>query len=361
MSRSRRGKMPGEFAAIARYFAPLATHPGAFRLKDDLAWLAPRCGRRLVLKSDVVVVGVHTLPGDSPALIARKALRVNLSDLAAKGARPIGYMLALALPHETDAAWLAGFAAGLRRDQAEFGLPLLGGDMTRTPGPATVAITVLGEAPPGPPLLRSGAGIGDGVYVSGTIGDAALGLLALKGGLKQVHTRHRRFLERRYHLPEPRLALGRRVAPLASAAMDISDGLVADLGHICRSSGCGAEIELGAVPVSPAAAAAGGRPVERSGSGRSRSNSPSATSTRSCWLTNTGRTPVASASPSSSCGAGCCCSQRRTSELVMPVLPKVTRWRSACCSARVNWLAMESRRACPWPSARASFSRRKTR
>lgn len=259
MARRRRATMPGEFAAIARYFAPLATHPGAFGLKDDLAWLAPRAGRRLVLKTDAIVVGVHTLPGDDPALIARKALRVNLSDLAGKGARPLGYLLALALPASTGANWLARFAAGLRRDQAEFGISLLGGDTTRTPGPATIAITAVGEALPGRPLLRAGARIGDGIYVSGTIGDAALGLLVLRGKLPRLAAGHRRFLARRYHLPEPRLALGAAVGRIAGAAMDISDGLVADLGHICAASGCGAEIELAAVPASPAAKAAGER------------------------------------------------------------------------------------------------------
>jgi thiamine-monophosphate kinase len=253
------GLMPGEFAAIARYFAPLATHPGAFGLKDDLAWVAPRFGRRLVFKTDAVVVGVHTLPGDPPDLIARKALRVNLSDLAGKGARPLGYMLALVLPAATKEAWLARFAAGLAADQKEFGVPLLGGDLTRTPGPPTISITAIGEARAGRPLLRGGARRDDGVFVSGTIGDAALGLLALKGKLRGVAPAHRRFLAQRYHLPEPRLALGREIARLASAAMDISDGLVADLGHICAASGCGAEIDLAAVPASAAAKAAGAR------------------------------------------------------------------------------------------------------
>lgn len=256
---ARRARMPGEFAAIARYFAPLATHPGAFGLEDDLAWLAPSAKRRLVLKTDAVVVGVHTFADDAPDLIARKALRVNLSDLAGKGARPLGYLLALVLPAATDAAWLARFAAGLEADQKLFGIPLLGGDLTRTPGPATIAITALGEAQPGRPLLRAGARSGDGVFVSGTIGDAALGLRALKGKLPQLAARHRRFLARRYHLPEPRLALGRAIAPLASAAMDVSDGLVGDLGHICAASRCGAEIHLAAVPASPAAKAAGSR------------------------------------------------------------------------------------------------------
>jgi thiamine-monophosphate kinase len=249
--------MPDEFVAIARYFAPLARHPGAFGLRDDLAWLDARVARRLVLKTDAVVVGVHTLQRDSPALIARKALRVNLSDLAGKGARPVGYMLALMLPPSTDAAWLAQFAAGLRADQDRFGISLLGGDMTRTPGPPAISITVVGEAQPGPPLLRSGARAGDAVYVSGTIGDAALGLRALRGRLPKLAARHRRFLVNRYHLPEPRLALGSAIARFAHAAMDISDGLVGDLGHICKASGLGAEIDLHAVPVSTAARAAG--------------------------------------------------------------------------------------------------------
>jgi thiamine-monophosphate kinase len=251
------GRMPGEFAAIARYFAPLATHPGAFGLKDDLAWLAPRFGRRLVFKTDAVVVGVHTLPDDPPDLIARKALRANLSDLAGKGARPLGYLLALILPADTKEAWLARFAAGLAADQREFGVPLMGGDLTRTPGPPTISITAIGEAQAGRPLLRGGAKRGDGVFVSGTIGDAALGLRALEGKLRRVAPAHRRFLAQRYHLPAPRLALGREIARFASAAMDISDGLAADLGHICAASACGAEIALAAVPTSPAAKAAG--------------------------------------------------------------------------------------------------------
>ncbi|MFO0987801.1 MAG: thiamine-phosphate kinase [Alphaproteobacteria bacterium] len=254
-----RGGMPGEFAAIARFFRPLATHPGSYGLRDDLAWLAPRAGRRLVYKTDAIVVGVHTFRDDPPDLVARKALRVNLSDLAAKGARPLGYLLALVLPAETKAAWLARFAAGLGADQKEFGIPLLGGDLTRTPGPPTISITAIGEAPAGRPLLRGGARRGDLVFVSGTIGDAALGLLALKGRLPRLAARHRRFLAGRYLLPEPRLALGRAIAPLAHAAMDVSDGLVADLGHICEASGCGAEIDLTAVPASPAAQQAGER------------------------------------------------------------------------------------------------------
>jgi thiamine-monophosphate kinase len=254
-----RGRMPGEFVAIARYFRPLATHRGSFGLKDDLAWLTPRAGYRLVLKTDAVVVGVHTLPDDPADLVARKALRVNLSDLAGKGARPLGYMLALALPAETTEAWLARFASGLAADQKTFGVPLLGGDLTRTPGPPTVAITAIGETPSRAPLLRGGARRDDAVFVTGTIGDAALGLLALKGKLPGLSAAHRRFLAARYHLPEPRLAAGREIARFATASMDVSDGLVADLGHICAASRCGAEIDLAAVPASPAAKAAGDR------------------------------------------------------------------------------------------------------
>ncbi len=251
--------LPGEFEIIRRYFAPLAVHPGALGLVDDAAVMAPRSGRNQVLTVDALVCGVHFLPDDPPDLIAKKALRVNLSDLAAMGAEPIGYLLVFAIAEWVSETWIAAFARGLAEDQAEFGISLLGGDTVRTPGPLTISITALGdvEADAASALRRSGARPGDRIYVSGTIGDAALGLRVLTGALAGLSPADAARLTARYRLPEPRVALGRKLRGLASAAMDVSDGLVADLGHICRASGCAATIELDAVPLSEAARAAG--------------------------------------------------------------------------------------------------------
>ncbi len=205
----------------------------------------------------MLVGGVHFLPDDPPDLIARKLLRVNLSDLAAMGARPRGYLLGLALPVDIEARWIDRFAAGIGEDQAFHGLSLLGGDTTATPGPACLSVTAFGEIELGTALLRSGARGGEEVYVSGTIGDAALGLRALRNPDAVVDAAARAYLIDRYRLPRPRLQLGARLRGLATAATDISDGLIADLGHICTASGLGAEIEAGAVPRSPAAVAEG--------------------------------------------------------------------------------------------------------
>jgi thiamine-monophosphate kinase len=185
-------------------------------------------------------------------------LRVNISDLAAMGARPVGYLMTIALPDSADEAWIAAFAAGLAADQAEFGIGLLGGDMAATPGPLALSVTALGRVPPGRALRRNGARPGDAVLVSGTLGDGALGLEALRGGLAALAPGDRDVLIDRYRLPRPRLALAAAIAEagLARAGMDVSDGLVADLGHIAETSGCAAEIEAAAVPLSPAAAAA---------------------------------------------------------------------------------------------------------
>src|SRR5271155_4405884 len=161
---------------IARYLRPLATHPGALGLVDDAAELAPPPGCDLVLKTDGVIAGVHFFPDDPPEHIGRKALRMNLSDLAAKGAKPIGFLLSLALPAETDEAWIAAFAAGLGEDAARYGCPLLGGDTDHTPGPISVSIAALGAVPHGQMVRRSTAKVGDCVIVTGTIGDAALGV-----------------------------------------------------------------------------------------------------------------------------------------------------------------------------------------
>jgi thiamine-monophosphate kinase len=245
----------GEFERIARFFAPLAG-PGALGLRDDAALIDGPPGRQLVLTVDAIVAGVDYLPDDPPGLVARKLLRVNLSDLAAKGATPLGYLLTTVLPAECGEGWLADFSAGLAADQAEFSIVLLGGDTSGTPGPATLSVTAIGTVAAGQAILRRGALPGDLVYVSGTIGDAALGLRALRGDLAGLDDGARTFLADRYHLPRPRLALGQGLVGIAHAMVDVSDGLVADLGHICAVSGVAALLEAGCVPLSPAAQAA---------------------------------------------------------------------------------------------------------
>ena len=224
-------------------------------MRDDAALIDGPYGQQYVLTADAIVEGVHFLSDDPPAQVAQKLLRVNLSDLAAKGAVPVGYLLVTALPRVRDEAWLEAFAAGLAADQASVGIGLLGGDSTATEGPATLSITAVGRVASGRALLRSGARLGDGVYVSGTLGDAALGLQALRGELPGIGAEARSFLAGRYRLPQPRLALGQRLVDVAHAMMDISDGLVADLGHIAEASGLGAVIEAALLPLSPAARA----------------------------------------------------------------------------------------------------------
>ncbi|MBM3585980.1 MAG: thiamine-phosphate kinase [Alphaproteobacteria bacterium] len=246
-----------EFAAIARYLAPLAAaEPGALGLTDDAALLDPPPGRSLVLTKDVMAAGVHFLRDDAAALVARKLLRVNLSDLAAMGAAPWAYLLGLTLPRPFDEAWLADFAAGLAADQAAFGITLVGGDTTAHDGPMVLSLTALGTVAVGRALRRGTARAGDTVWVSGTLGDGALGLRALRGELAALAETDRTFLAGRYHLPEPRLTLGAGLVGLASAAIDVSDGLLADLGHIRETSGLGAEVHVDRVPLSAAARAA---------------------------------------------------------------------------------------------------------
>jgi len=242
--------LPAEFALIARHFAPLAG-PGALGLGDDAALLDPPPGRQLVLAADAMVAGVHFLPDDPPETIGRKLLRVNLSDLAAMGAVPLGYLMTLALPRGLPDAWLAGFAAGLAADQLAFGITLLGGDTVGTHGPLTLSLTIIGHVAPGQALRRVGARPGDALCVSGTIGDGALGLRVLRDGLADQDG----FLAQRYRLPEPRLELGQALVGVAHAVLDVSDGLVQDTGHLCRAAGCGAVIEAAAVPLSAAARA----------------------------------------------------------------------------------------------------------
>lgn len=244
--------LPREFALIARHFGPLAG-PGALDLGDDAALLDPPPGKQLVLAADAIVEGVHFLPDDPPGTIGRKLLRVNLSDLAAMGAEPLGYLMTTAFGPRMDDEWIAGFAAGLLEDQQAFGLSVLGGDTVATPGPASFSLTIIGAVEPGRAIRRKGAKPGDEVWVSGTIGDGALGLKVLQGAIPWDAEG---FLADRYRLPRPRIALGRAAAPYVSAGMDISDGLAQDLGHLCRSAGCGAEIVIDDVPLSPAARAA---------------------------------------------------------------------------------------------------------
>ena len=248
---------PSEDDLIARWFRPLATDPGAFRLGDDCAILTPPAGHDLVLKADAVAAGVHFFADDPWDAIARKALRVNLSDLAAKGARPLGYLLSIALPADWRTAELDAFSAGLAADQLTFGVSLLGGDTIRSPDGLVVSITVLGAVPRGGMVRRGSACVGDRLYVSGTIGDAALGLKlrldparAGQWGLADAERAH---LLARYLIPEPRLPLAPALLAGASAAMDVSDGLVLDLTRMTRVSGVRAVVEAAAVPLSPAA------------------------------------------------------------------------------------------------------------
>jgi thiamine-monophosphate kinase len=254
----------GEFELIARYFAPLARSAPAHDLKDDAAHYTPRAETRVVLTVDAIVEGVHFLADDPPAHVARKALRVNLSDLAAKAARPVGYLLVLQRPRTLADRWIARFADGLAEDQRQYRIGLWGGDTVSTDGPLSISITAIGEAAAAqPPLLRSGALAGDVVYVTGTIGDAHLGLRALKGELASLKPAHRMHFVHCYRLPEPRLELAPFLARVATAAMDVSDGLVADLGHIADASKLSAELELGRLPLSAAARAYAGDDAAR--------------------------------------------------------------------------------------------------
>ncbi|MGP1396136.1 MAG: thiamine-phosphate kinase [Inquilinaceae bacterium] len=247
----------GEFDRIDRFFKPLSKGcPGALGLSDDAGLLTVPPGRELVVTTDAMVESVHYLAGEPASRLARKLLRVNLSDLAAMGARPIAYTLTTALPAQLGPAWLADLAEGLAADQDLFGLHLLGGDSVSTPGPPLLSVTAFGEVEAGRSLKRSGACIGDRIFVSGTLGDGALGLLAARGDLPRLGSDHREALAARYHLPTPRLDLGRRLVGLATAAMDVSDGLSGDLAHICRASAVGARIRADHVPMSDAALAA---------------------------------------------------------------------------------------------------------
>jgi thiamine-monophosphate kinase len=242
---------------IARYFQPLAREPGALGLHDDAAILTPPPGCDIVLTTDGVIAGVHFYPDDPPDTIARKVLRMNLSDLAAKGAKPAGFLMSIALPANIGEKWLADFAEGLRADAELYRCPLLGGDTDRTPGSISVSIAAFGFVPRGKMVRRSTAKPGDAVVVTGTIGDAALHVRlqrdAARGARLNLRDTVRDHLRQRYLLPQPRTALAEAVLTHASAAMDVSDGLAGDLAKLARASSVAAEIDAAQVPLSAAA------------------------------------------------------------------------------------------------------------
>lgn len=242
-----------EFAIIKKYFAPLAKdQPLAFGLADDAAIVRTKAGEDLVVTTDTMVEGQHFRQGCAAGFVARKLLRVNLSDLAAKGASPCGYLLNAAFPIGTPESWFADFAAGLALDQAAFGIGLLGGDTTATTGPACFSITALGVTPKGAMLRRAGAKSGDLVFVSGSIGDGALALAIIEGRVDAggLSAAQREYLLERLDLPAPRLGLGEGLRGLAHGAIDVSDGLVQDLGHIASVSGVAIAIDADQVPLS---------------------------------------------------------------------------------------------------------------
>lgn len=236
----------GEFDLIKTYFEPLAG-PEGLCLKDDVALYSPKSGDQLVISKDMLTAGVHFFSHDDPFTLAQKALRVTLSDLAAKGARPKGYILGLGLPKDVQPCWLAAFAQGLAADQLNFGLALWGGDTIRS-DQLTISITGFAEVTKGQMPRRDGAQQGDGLFVTGTIGNAALGLELIK----QENAAHPDLI-RAYHKPDPPVRAHGIIAELAHSAMDISDGLIADLAHLIQASGVGAQIELDDVPLSQAA------------------------------------------------------------------------------------------------------------
>ena len=239
--------MISEFDLIAKYFAPLAG-AGGLGLLDDAAVITPAIGKDLVISKDMLVAGVHFFEDDDPAQIDSKALGVNLSDLAGKGASPIGYFLGLAFSQDISDTWLESFASGLELSQTKHGFCLLGGDTVKTPGPLTISITVFGDVAGGQVIKRSAAKAGDIVYVTGTIGDAALGLIERK---KAGNGPRNTYLLNRYLEPEPRVALGKAMVGIVGAGMDISDGLLADASHMMKVSGCGIHIDC--IPLSSAA------------------------------------------------------------------------------------------------------------
>ena len=250
-------KRRSEFNLIETLFAPLAREiPEALELKDDAALLSSSPGHELVVTTDALVAGIHFHTDDPPDLIGRKLLRVSVSDLASMGAEPYVYLLTVVVPPECEESWLERFAAGLAQDQETFGIHLLGGDTVSTSGPLVLSLTAFGKVPTGGALRRSGASEGEDIWVSGTIGDAALGLMAMHGELNVLGEQDRATLRDRYLLPQPRVGLGTALRGIGSSCIDVSDGLVADLGHVCQASGVRGEVQFSCIPLSEPARAA---------------------------------------------------------------------------------------------------------
>ncbi len=245
----------GEDDLIARYFAPLAG-PAGLGLRDDAALMRLPAGEDLVLTADALVAGVHFFADDPPRAIGRKALRVNLSDLAAKGARPLGFLLTLALPGDWREDWLAAFADGLGADASTYDCPLIGGDTVKTPGPLMLSVTAIGSVPEGRMARRTGVKPGDRLYVTGTIGDAAIGLRVRQGRGPDIPQADKAFLVERYLTPEPRLKLIGAMAAHANGGMDVSDGFAGDLTKMLAASGVSARVPVFRLPLSRAARAA---------------------------------------------------------------------------------------------------------
>ncbi len=240
-----------EFTLIRDLIAPLARHPGARKLIDDGAVIGPSSGMEFAVTKDMMAEGVHFLPDDPPGMVARKLLRTNLSDLAAMGARPLGYLLGLASDGRRSEAWYTGFFEGLARDQQEFGISLLGGDtIAAKDGLLTLSLTAFGEVPPGRSFTRDRVRPGDIVAVTGTIGDAALGLLVRTGALPGLGARQDAELEQHYLLPEPRVSLGAALLDIVHGAIDISDGLLADAMHLAQASGVTMDLLVEEIPFS---------------------------------------------------------------------------------------------------------------
>jgi thiamine-monophosphate kinase len=237
---------------IEKYFSPLTGNGApAFSLKNDAAVFSPKSDTDLVFTKDALVADVHFFSNDDPELIAERALRCNLSDLAAMGAEPLGYLLSLALPNKDlyIEAWLLSFCKGLENNQKLFKWSLWGGDSVATNGPITISITAIGETKKASHLTRTGAKVGDGIYVSGTLGDAAAAIKIIENDLDVAGSD---FILNRFYKPFPRLKLGKALVNIASSALDISDGLIGDLSHICKNSGVGAHINQPKIPISAA-------------------------------------------------------------------------------------------------------------